>query len=169
MTSKAHLRRTASPSQVPARGPRPRRMRPFLEVLEGRCLLSGQPPLFDAPWRGFDTGTFPEAFGPGALAAADLDADGDPDVVVGQSYFGGPGASVLFNRGDGTYHSPVHYRLPSNATVGEVAAADLDADGDPDVLATVPGSNYQLSTVALWRNRGDGTLAPREEFPTGRA
>jgi hypothetical protein len=130
--------------------------------------LSGIPPIFDAPWRAFDTGTFPEAFAPNSIAVGDLNGDGKPDVVVGNSHFFRPGISVLFNRGDGTYTPPVSYSLPTNQSVGEVALADIDGDGALDVLATIPGSFGQTRTLALWRNRGDGTLAPLVEFTTGR-
>ena len=37
--------------------------------------------------------------------------------------------------------------------------ADVDADGDPDVLATVTDVNgLTTHKLALWRNAGDGTL-----------
>src|SRR6185369_11911078 len=69
----------------------------------------------DAPWHAFVTGRLPQGFIPNSLAAGDL------DVLVGQSFFGGPGVSVLKNRGDGTYLPPVYYALAQNRSVGEVA------------------------------------------------
>ena len=150
----------------------------LLEALEGRCLPSlgvpspglipGIAEQFDAPWRGYDTGVYTRS-GPGSLAIADMDGDGDADAVVGRSHFGGPGVSVLMNFGDGTFDLPVHYDLPLFQMVGDVAVADIDRDGDPDVLATMPDANYQSSLLALYRNQGNGILAPRVQFATGRA
>jgi hypothetical protein len=165
---RGHREPQPSGRRRPARRPCAWAFRPRTEQLEDRRLLStgGPPSLFEAPWRGYDTGTFPQ-FGPSSLAVADLDADGDLDAVVGRSYFGGPGVSVLRNQGDGTYGPPAHYNLPFNQSVGEVALADVDGDGKPDVLATVPDANGLSNKLALWRNQGDGTLAPRVEFVAG--
>jgi hypothetical protein len=45
-----------------------------------------------------------------------------------------------------------------------VEVADFTADGLPDIVAANTGSNYQGSTVALLRNLGGGTFAPRQTF-----
>src|SRR5262249_60001675 len=59
-------------------------LRPRLEELENRCLPSGAG-WFDAPWRGYGTGYFPNGFGPHSLALGDLDCDGDPRPGGGRS------------------------------------------------------------------------------------
>jgi hypothetical protein len=64
--------------------------------------------LFDGPWRGFDTGTLDQGFGPRSFALGDLDGDGDIDILVGDSFFGSPGVSVLKNNGDQTFAAPVY-------------------------------------------------------------
>ena len=68
--------------------------------------------LFEAPWRGFDTGIFGQGFGPSSFAVGDLDGDGDLDILVGDSFFGSPGISVLKNNGDQTFAAPVYYPVP---------------------------------------------------------
>ncbi len=136
----------------------------------GASVARAQAPLWpDAPWRAFVTGSYPEGFIPISLAAGDLDGDGDLDVLVGQFFFGGPGVSVLKNLGDGTYLPPVYYALAQDRSVGEVALADFDGDGDLDAFATIRGVNDDQAKLLVWRNNGAGTLAAPVEFTTGLA
>ena len=121
----------------------------------------------DAPWRAFVSGHYPQGFLPGSLAAGDLDGDGDLDALVGQGFFGGPGVSVLENRGDGSYEAPVYYALAQNQSVAEVALADLDGDGDLDAFATILGANFDETRLRVWRNDGNGALGASVAFTTG--
>jgi len=123
--------------------------------------------LFQAPWRGFDTGIFGSGFGPSSFAVGDLDGDGDLDILVGDSFFGSPGISVLRNNGDQTFAAPVYYPVPLQEVVGEVALADFDFDGDLDAFATIRGDFDQMMKIKVWRNNGDGTFAAPIEFPAG--
>ena len=123
--------------------------------------------LFQAPWRGFDTGIFGSGFGPSSFAVGDLDGDGDLDILVGDSFFGSPGISVLKNNGDQTFAAPVYYPVPLQEVVGEVALVDFDFDGDLDAFATIRGSFDQMTKIKVWRNNGDGTFAAPVEFTTG--
>jgi hypothetical protein len=123
--------------------------------------------LFEAPWRGFDTGIFGQGFGPGSFALGDLDGDGDVDILVGDSFFGSPGVSVLKNNGDQTFAAPVYYSAPLNEVVGEVALSDFDSDGDLDAFATIRGDFDQMTKIKVWRNNGNGTFAAPIEFTTG--
>jgi hypothetical protein len=123
--------------------------------------------LFQAPWRGFDTGVFGSGFGPTSFAPGDLDGDGDVDILVGDSFFGSPGISVLKNNGDQTFAAPVYYSLPLNQVVGEVALSDFDSDGDLDAFATIRGDFDQMLKIKVWRNNGNGTFSAPIEFATG--
>ena len=65
-----------------------------------------------------------------SIAAADVDGDGDLDVLLGM---GDSPNRVLLNAGDGTFKTSIE--LPGgNQYTFSIAAADVDGDGDLDVL-----------------------------------
>ena len=85
----------------------------------------------------------------GAVTAAyvvDLDRDGDPDVIYASYGAGGVG---WFENTSGDATSWTEH-VVDHALTGawDVAAADLDADGDLDLVAV----DYLLDTVAVWLN-----------------
>ena len=95
-----------------------------------------------------------------SIAAADMDGDGDLDVLLGND---GSSSRVLLNAGDGTF--PTSVELPGgSAGTQSIAAADVDGDGDLDVLL---GNQGSPSRVLL--NAGDGTFKTSIELPGGSA
>jgi hypothetical protein len=112
-------------------------------------LQPGQDPgLALLPWRGTSFGA---ATGldvtASAVGAADLDRDGDVDLVVGNA----AGRSLLFlrNRGDGRFASPVE--VPLGGTPARLLVADVDGDAWPEVVVTEAGGS-----VAVLHNRRSG-------------
>ena len=97
----------------------------------------------------------------------DLDGDGVEDIVAAREMFGGPGLTVLMGCGDGSYAHEVIYELPFNHDLGDVAVADLDGDGDPDAVASVPGNSGTDFRIVVYRNLGDGTFGEPNFFVTG--
>jgi hypothetical protein len=87
------------------------------------------------------------------VAIADLNGDGRPDLAVGAKT-----ASVLLNRGNGTFAARRDYA----GTVG--AIGDLNGDGKPDLAAA-----RAPATVSVLVNRGDGSFEPKRDYPTGSA
>ncbi len=110
-----------------------------------------------APAQGY--GTF-EA--PSDTILADLDGDGDLDIAATVN---GPDTFdeivVLINNGDGTFGGAVLYGV-GGAPRG-LAAADMDLDGDIDLLCANRGS----ADVSLLRNNGDGTFLAEVIIPAG--
>ena len=95
----------------------------------------------------------------GAASSADLDGDGDKDVVAANYHAGS--LSVLMNRGDGVFVSRTDYSVSGGP--GTTVAADLDADGDEDLVVT----NYASDEASVLLNRGDGTFTLPVAYSVG--
>ena len=65
---------------------------------------------------------------PGAIAMADLDADGRLDLVAAVDAF----VTVLVNAGEGAFAPPVDYPITAGST--SIAIGDVDGDGRPDIV-----------------------------------
>jgi hypothetical protein len=89
----------------------------------------------------------------GTILAADLDRDGDADLVIG--------GSVLVN-GNGTFRDETALRMPPALYGNATAAADFDGDGDLDLLFETWSPNAQ---TRLLHNDGSGRF---EDATAGR-
>ena len=93
------------------------------------------------------------------LAVADLNADTIPDLVA--TNWMTSQLSVLLGNGDGTFEAASLYSCP---VCREVAASDLNGDGEVDVVATSfsPGTDPAMTarpgTVFVFLNDGAGRL-----------
>ena len=104
---------------------------------------------------------------PRPLATADLDDDGDFDLVVGingnSSPSSLPSAAVLLNNGDGTFSDAGSYPVPGVWGTRSVALGDLDGDGIPDVAL----GTWNIGNVAVLLGNGDGTFAEAVVYGRG--
>ncbi len=101
----------------------------------------------------FPAGAPPGPFGPVNLVAADFNGDGRLDLAATGTSAGGALSSafaILLGNGDGTFQPPSFIPLPA----AHIAAADLNGDRIPDLIATGP----DFGTAVLTGN-GDGTFA----------
>ncbi|HSH05780.1 MAG TPA: VCBS repeat-containing protein, partial [Anaerolineae bacterium] len=90
--------------------------------------------------------------GAAGVAAADVDGDGDLDIL-GAAYFADDISWWENTAGDGTAWTE-HTVDGFFARAEEVAAADVDGDGDLDILGAAQNAN----TISWWENTaGDGT------------
>jgi hypothetical protein len=98
----------------------------------------------------------------GAVAAGDIDGDGDTDLFVGgrvvaREYGRTPTSVLLENDGTGRFSRVTEERAPGLASVGMVTDAvwtDVDTDGRTDLV--VAGA---WMPVTVFRQQADGTFA----------
>jgi VCBS repeat protein/centrosomal CEP192-like protein/FG-GAP repeat protein len=109
---------------------------------------------------GNSDGTFQPAIKtpvPGAfygIAVADLNGDGNPDVVTGDSTGASPrNVNVLLGKGDGTFAAPVRYSTGGSGE-GQIVIADFNGDGKLDIAIV----NESDNTISLLLGNGDGTF-----------
>jgi uncharacterized protein (TIGR03437 family) len=90
----------------------------------------------------------PATNGPKTLAVADLNRDGNPDIVVGA----GQGVEVLLGKGDGTFPTALAYPFQQPRlgllTGARSVVADFNGDGIPDVA----------NGFTVFPGKGDGSL-----------
>jgi hypothetical protein len=96
---------------------------------------------------------------PTALVAADVNGDSHVDLVVA----GGTTRAVfvLFNAGPGIFSPPVRYRLAGFRIVEALRTADLDGDGDLDLLVLFQAG----SSVEILLNNGRGAFTSTPGLP----
>ena len=119
------------------------------------CLLSG---VVLAPGTASAAPLFPNPVylvgsNPYGMGMADFNRDGFPDLVVGNYgiFADTPGdLSVLMGRGDGTFDNEV--RIPTSEKPTEALAADLNGDGNGDLIIGYSQSSAMDVVVKL----GDG-------------
>jgi len=89
----------------------------------------------------------------GSVAIADVNGDGIPDAVVGQTgNYASTGFVVYLGKGDGTFYPGVSYG--ESPSLRFVTVADFNGDGKPDVAASDTNS-----AIHIFLGNGDGTFA----------
>lgn len=97
---------------------------------------------------------------PHAADIADMDGDGDLDVITGNGLRGT--VTTVLNNGDGTYRLRGHTR--NLGYLNSVNASDMDGDGDLDVVT----ADHQSQRVFIAMNDGDAGLDEVRTFGVGR-
>jgi hypothetical protein len=100
---------------------------------------------------------FPAGAQPEAVRIADVNGDGLPDLVVanrgpGSDGTGAPGVSVLLQDAThpGSFLAPITYSTPWGAI--DVAVADLNGDGKPDLVVASLGPGPTGAVSVLLQN-----------------
>jgi Flp pilus assembly secretin CpaC len=104
---------------------------------------------------------------PTAIASADFNADGRPDLAVTDS--ADNKVSVLLQNNDGTsatrgtFATKVDYNTGSGPA--GIAVADFNSDGRPDLAVT--NQTETTNTVSILLGNSDGTFGTHTDFPAG--
>jgi hypothetical protein len=98
--------------------------------------------------------------GPDAVAVADLNGDGTPDVVTANNV--APSYSVTLGNGDGTFAVPTTVTEAGTPNPGAIAVGDLNGDGLNDYVVLDTNSNQ----VEVYLATAPGVYAPPVAYST---
>jgi hypothetical protein len=91
----------------------------------------------------------------------DLNGDGALDLVATNS--GRGTVSVFLGKGDRSFTSAKDYPAGGEDDPTKVVLGDLNDDGKLDIVT----ANFASSTVSVLLGKGNGTFAPKTDYPTG--
>ncbi|MCA9177360.1 MAG: VCBS repeat-containing protein, partial [Planctomycetales bacterium] len=102
--------------------------------------------------------SFSTSSNPTSITTADLNGDGNPDLITTHWY---NRINVLLGNGNGTFQSAVNYTTGGGAI--SIAVGDLNKDGRLDVVT----ANSSDDTFSFHLGNGDGTLQPAQAVAVG--
>ncbi|MGH9730688.1 MAG: FG-GAP repeat domain-containing protein [Candidatus Acidiferrales bacterium] len=111
---------------------------------------------------GFNRIVIPVGKGPGSIAIADVNHDGKPDIIVSNT--ADETFSVLLGDGNGHFTPAPGSPFPSGKGPNDIAVADMNGDGDADLVIANTGTPYL--TVLLGDGKGGFKPSSHSPFAT---
>ena len=133
--------------------------------LLGGVLLVAMPHFTSAPpspEAQFDRITLPVGAGPGAIAIADVNHDGDPDILVANTV--SHDLTVLLGDGKGHFHQASGPPTSTGSGPNDIAVGDLNGDGNLDLV--IPNTGTPYITILLGDGKGSFRPSPHSPFDT---
>ncbi len=121
------------------------------------CLAASGPA--DSNSLNFESTVIPVGKEPGAIAVADVNHDGKPDIIVANVDDGT--VSVLLGDGKGHFRPAPGSPFPCNANPNDIAVADMNGDGNPDLVI----ANHQTPYITVLLGDGKGGFKPSAHSP----
>jgi hypothetical protein len=110
----------------------------------------------------FEQVVIPVGRGPGSIAIADVNRDGKPDIIVANTE--DETISVLLGDGKGHFRLAPGSPFPCGKGPNDIAVADMNGDGNPDLVIANTGTPYL--TILLGDGRGGFKSSPHSPFAT---
>jgi hypothetical protein len=102
---------------------------------------------------------------PQKLVVADFNGDGHPDLAI----LSGQSANTVYvalNNGNGTFGTAIAYHFaPGFATMNDLAVADFNGDGRPDLVGVGSSSAINAGLAGVLINQGAGTFGSPTDLP----
>ena len=110
----------------------------------------------------YTTVVIPAGGDPDALAVADINHDGMPDIIAANANSGT--VTILLGDGKGHFHSAPGSPFPAGHLPADIGIGDFNGDGNPDLL--IPNHQTPYVTLLLGDGRGGFRPAPHSPFST---
>jgi len=89
----------------------------------------------------------------GTIVQGDFNNDGKPDIVIGGGATTPWELTLRLGNGDGTFQPPTVIATTNNTFILDLAAVDLNHDGNLDLVAVLQDSGFEV-----WYGNGNGTF-----------
>jgi hypothetical protein len=103
--------------------------------------------------------TIPAGRGSRWITVADVNHDGNPDILVADAE--GETVTVLLGDGHGQFHPAPGSPVPAGHLPNDIAVADMNGDGNPDLVI----ANHQAPYLTILLGDGQGGFHPAPGSP----